>query len=1009
MKKILSLILISLCLTTASAQRSKVYNNPDKLFYDGKEMYDQGLYSTAFRYFDEYYQTLNKDRSPLFAETEYYLASAAYNMQRKDAFKRLETFVENNPHSTRLGHVRFLQGSLYFNKNKYKETIEFLVQTNPSDLSKEEQADYHFRLGYSQLQCGNKEAAKKEFQSLLASNSKYDASAKYYNAYIDYQQKDYEAALPAFTSLEEHPDYEAIVPYYIIQIYYSQKKNEDVIKKGEELLDKYPDNKNNTEVYRLLGECYFQEKDYGNTIQYLSLYESKADQVLRNDMYMLGISYFKTGNCDKAIGQLQKATTIDDLMSQNAYLHLGSCYLKKDDKTSARMAFESASRVDYDKNIQEEALFNYALIVYEQSYSPFNESIIAFQRFLDLFPQSKYADNIYDYMVNVYLTTKNYEEALNSIEKIKVKNAKILEAKQRLLYCMGIQKYTEGDYQKATDYFTLSIEDGKYNRTTEASAIFWRGESNYRLKDFTKSSEDYHKFVNSVGARNCDEFNLAHYNLGYSYFTDKKYNDALGWFRKYINMEEKNKTLIADANNRIGDCYFNKRDFENAENSYAKVYALNGPGADYACFQQGFVQGLRKNYRGKIATLNKLTKAFPNSEYLADAMYEIGRSYIMLGDNKSAIATYDEMALKYPHSALSRKGKLQTAMLYDEMKNHDKSVEIYKSIVDFFPNSVEAKTSLESLKTIYFEKDDVQGYADYVATLGGLTTFEKSEQDSLTYLAAERIYLMEDYKKAIESFNRYLEKFPESAFSNNAHFNLANSYYKTEDKLKAKEEYAIVASKTGNSNMEEALAKLAEIQYDQQEYEPAIETMQKLLAVAQSSENKQAAKIGLLRSYNMLDKTDESIEAASQLINGDNLDPAIQREALYTRAKAYEKKDNSASAFTDYKVLSDNCLDKYGAEAKYRVAEYLLNGYKAADAEKEIFDFINKNTPHQYWLAKSFLLLADIYMQQGNDFEAKQYLLSLKENYKGDDDIATEIKTRLDEISNKEMQKVVNE
>ncbi|HQJ90622.1 MAG TPA: tetratricopeptide repeat protein, partial [Paludibacteraceae bacterium] len=375
MKRILSFIIISLCLSTISAQRSIIYNNQDKLFYEGKEMYDQGLYSTAFRYFDEYYQTLNKDRSPLYAETEYYLASAAYKMQRKDAFKRLELFVENNPYSTRLGYVYFLQGSLHYQKNKFKETIELYEQCNPSDLSKEERSDYHFRMGYSQLQCGNKEAAKKEFLTLLSTDSKYDASAKYYNAYIDYEQKDYEAALPAFSSLEENPDYEAIVPYYIIQIYYFQKKNEEVIKKGEELLNKYPDNKNNIEVYRLLGECYFQNKDYNNTIKYLSLYESKAEQVLRNDMYMLGISYFNTNNCDKAMEHLKQVTTMDDLMTQNAYLHLGSCYLKKDDKTSARMAFESASRVDYDKNIQEEAQYNYALIVYEQSYSPFNESI----------------------------------------------------------------------------------------------------------------------------------------------------------------------------------------------------------------------------------------------------------------------------------------------------------------------------------------------------------------------------------------------------------------------------------------------------------------------------------------------------------------------------------------------------------------------------------------------------------------------------------------------------------
>lgn len=1010
MKKIIPLMLLSLCTTSLSAQKTRVYGNPDKLFYEGREMYDQGLYSTAFRYFDEYRQDINKEHSPLFSETEYYLASSAYKMNRRDAFRRLEEFIVNNPESVRKGRVHFMRGSIYYTKANYKEAVEALSLCPVADLSTEEKADYLFRLGYSQLQCGDHEAAKKQFTSLLDMNtSNYNTTATYYKAYIDYTEKNYDAALPAFLLLENNPEYENVVPYYIIQIYYAKKDYAEVIKTGDELIKRNPNNPNNVEIYRLLGECAFVKKDYDKTIEYLSKYEANAQQVLRNDMYMLGISYYKKGDCANSIGHLQKVTVGDDDMSQNAYLHLGSCYLKNNDKSSARMAFESASRMSFDKNIQEEALYNYALIVYEQSYSPFNESIMAFQRFLELFPNSKYADSIYDYMVNCYLTTKNYEEAYQSIQKIKNKNAKILEARQRLLFCMGIQKYTEGEYEQAVNYFTQSTEDGKYNRQTEASAIFWRGEAHYRLKNFDKSSADYHTFVNSVGARTCDEFNLAHYNLGYSYFTDKRYNDALGWFRKYVNMEEKNKTLIADANNRVGDCYFHNRDFENAEKSYEKVYALKGPGADYACFQQGFIQGLQKNYQGKIATLNKLINTFRSSEYIADAMYEIGRSYVMLHDNKSAIKVYDALAREYPHSALSRKGRLQTAMLYDDMNDYTNSVQAYKTIIDYFPNSVEAKTSLESLKTIYFERDDVQGYADYVATLGGLTTFKKSEQDSLTYLAAERIYSLGDYKKASESFQRYLEKFPESELTTNAHFYLGNCYYHLDNKPASREQYELVVSKPGAPNMEDALGRLAEIQFDATEYENAIVTMNRLLEVAQSVENRQAAKAGLMRCYNLLDKPQETVIACKPLIKGDNLDPALRREALFTRAKAYEKLGSSTDAFSDYRELSSNCLDKYGAEAKYRVAEYLYNGYKAAEAEKEIFDFIDKNTPHQYWLAKSFVLLSDIYISAGNDFGAKQYLLSLKENYKGDDDIAPAIQERLAAIAARDAKKVANE
>ncbi|MDR1729683.1 MAG: tetratricopeptide repeat protein [Prevotellaceae bacterium] len=1009
MRRIVLLAFLSLSLTNICAQKTKTYTHSDKLFYDGKEMYDLKRFSVAFRHLDEYLQTQNRDRSPLYPEAEYYQASSAYEMRMKDAGRRLEQFVSNNPYSVHVNRARFLQGTLAFDKKNFKDALELFDKSDPENLSKEERFDYYFRTGYSYLQTNDLPNAKEAFTTLLSQKSRYGNSALYYSAYIDYLEKKYDAALPVFLSLQSNPDYERIVPYYILQIYYSQGKYDEVITSGEELLNKYPDNENNVEVYRLSGESFFYRKDYENTIKYLALYEKKATPVLRNSMYMLGIAYYQTQQYKNAIPNLQKVTVTEDLMAQNAYLHLGSAYLKENDKTNARMAFESAARMDFDKEIREEALYNYALIVYEQSYSPFNESVVAFERFLQEFPTSKYSDNIYDYLVNVYLTTKNYEAAYESIQKIKSKNPKILEARQRVLYSIGIQYFTEGNYSKAIESFTQSLEDGSSNRETEALALFWRAEAHARLKDETKAAADLQRFLNSVGARNSGMFNMAHYDLGYIYFSQKKYSEALNWFRKFVNLEEANKTLIADANNRIGDCYFYNRDLEKAQKSYTTVYALQGSGADYALFQQAFIQGLQKDYKGKIATLQKLIKTFPMSEYLADAMYEIGRSYIMLGDNRPAIMIYDELVLKYPHSPLSRKARLQTAMLYDEMGNRDKSIAIYKEIVDYYPSSIEAKTALENLKTIYFEKDDLQTYADYVASLGGIATFGKSEQDSLSYLAAERLYLIEDYPKAIESFSRYLENFSGSSFSDNARFYLANSYYKIDKKEKAKEQYMLVAFKQGYVNMEEALVNLAKIQYDLNDCEGAVVTLQRLLEVTQQANNRDAARLGILRCNSTLGNYEATIAAADELIKGDKLDPAIQREALFTRAKAFEKTDNPTGAFADFLVLSENTLDQYGAEANFRVAEYLFHEKKLVEAEKTIFDFIEKNTSHQYWLAKSFILLADAYMLQGNDFEAKQYLLSLRENYKGKDEIATEIKARLDEIENREFDKVIND
>ena len=67
-----------------------------------------------------------------------------------------------------------------------------------------------------------------------------------------------------------------------------------------------------------------------------------------------------------------------------------------------------------------------------------------------------------------------------------------------------------------------------------------------------------------------------------------------------------------------------------------------------------------------------------------------------------------------------------------------------------------------------------------------------------------------------------------------------------------------------------------------------------------------------------------------------------------------------------------------------------------------------KNTPHQFWLARSFVLLVDIYIKKGNDFQAKQYLLSLKRNYTVQDEIQGLIDERLSAISQREKKNIIH-
>ena len=154
---------------------------------------------------------------------------------------------------------------------------------------------------------------------------------------------------------------------------------------------------------------------------------------------------------------------------------MGLAYLQLKERNQARMAFEQASTSNSDYAIREQALYNYALCIHETSYSPFAESVTVFERFLNEYPQSAYTNKVNDYLIEVYMNTRSYLAALRSIEKIGRPGARILEAKQKLLFRLGTQAFAQASFEHAMEYFTQSLQLGQYNRQTKADAYYSAG------------------------------------------------------------------------------------------------------------------------------------------------------------------------------------------------------------------------------------------------------------------------------------------------------------------------------------------------------------------------------------------------------------------------------------------------------------------------------------------------------------------------------------------------------
>lgn len=994
MKKIIFVFTLTLITLVSYSQKSVYNSQPDRLFNLGKEMFLEGNYTGAQDILKEF--TSGSSDSFLNEEAYYMIALSSFHLGNEFSGEILKEFLNNHPETIHKNQVNFLVASRYYDNKEWQKALLWFNMADLDYLSLNEQEDYSFRLGYTHLQLGNSQDAERYF-GLLSQNSKnYRDAADFYLGYIEYSKGNYPQALSRFERLKNHPEYQEEISFYIAQSTFFDGRTDEAIKLSEAFLYRYPNSGHSTELYRIMGNSYYRLGQPTRAIPFYEKYMANAEKPLRGDAYFMGLSYFETGNYSEALRMFQQAVGESDELSQNAQLQLGQTYLRLNQKQQAQMAFEAASRVNFNSQVRETAMFNYALLAHETNFSVFSESISLFENFLREFPKSQYTDQVNDILAETFLTTKDYQAALNSINRINNPGRRILEAKQMVLFQLGAQEFINSNMSKAVEYFNNSIGMGNYDGKARNNAYYWRGETYYRMGNFVSAASDFRQFTQNASPSD-ENYALGWYNLGYSQFKQQQYSQAVVSFQKYISTEtSRNKNEYADALNRIGDSYYFNRNFSDAERYYAQAADVNPSNADYAAFQRAFVLGLQRNYQGKIAALDNLMSRFPNSQYFDDALYEKSRALTMLNRENEAIAVLQRLVNDFPKSPLTSQGGVQLGQLYYNIGNYPQSIQAYKNVIANFPGSDDARNALASMETVYRDINDIPAYVNYANSIPGGLSISTSKQDSLTYLAAESVYMRGSRTDAELAMNRYLQSYPSGAFNSDAHYYLGLIADENDNKQQAVLHFRRVVDAGNVKFLDNALIYTSQTEYQNGNWYQALADYSRLASSARSATNKQIGQIGVVRTQAMLSNHHETAAAATELLTNTNLSPEIITEARFLRGKAYQQINETNSATEDFRFVSNDTRSTYGAEAQFLLAETYYKQKAYDRAEAQVKEFMQKGTPHQYWMARALIVLSDTYLAKGDDFQAKQYIESLRNNYKGgEDDIQQMINSRL--------------
>jgi len=996
---IIGIIFLSLSFFNLSAQHQLSQTKSEKLFQKGTELIAHSNYGGAREVFSEFLQNASSV-DPRRSEAEYYIAFTALSLGHADGEKLIEDFISNNPTSPRASTAYYDLANFFYNEKNFAKAATYYKKVDFPGLNAEQQNLAHFRWGYSLFNPKKLDESLIQFNFVKNSKSEYAAASSYYAGFVEYSKGDYDAALADLSKAEGQSSYATVVPYLIANIYYKQKRYDQLITyangvKGRTNLA------NANEFAMLTAEAYYFKGDYANAAsgyeRYLQDNTAKAESAL---LFRAGFANYSLNQTPKAIDYLGKSAALRDSVSYFASYYLGILYLKQGEKPLAINAFDFARRNPADRQLAEESWFQFAKVSYDAG-NP-EVAIQELEKFLSTFPQSLHKNEVKELLAQAYVNGNNYHKAIEYIESLPSRPPQIEQAYQKATYLQGSELFNKENYPEAIKSFEKSLQYPK-DPGYLALAAFWAAEA-YSIQQNYAQALHYYNLIIDIPSNVDPELLLkTRYGLGYAHYNLQAYDKALFNFKEFVNKTNRNSPNHTDALIRLADCYYVSKQYQPAIETYDRARNIGSPDNDYILLQSGVINGIQRKYDVARNQFTTLIKSYPKSQYRDEALFQRGQFEIEQGNYQQAIDGLTQLINESPNSRFLPYAYMRRAASYYNVKQPDKTISDYISVVTKFPSHPVAKEALLPLQEALTAVGRSGEFDQYFALVQKANP-DSNDFEQIEFETAKNLYFDQQYQKALEKLNSFVTSYPQSPRLSEAKFYIAESYFRNKEYAQALPLYQELSKDVNFSMGNRVEARIAELEFRLGKYENAISHFHRLEHLATNKKEQYNAWSGLMESFYLLGQYDSSAAYARTIIERGAVNASAQNKAsLYLGKTAFAKGDYE-TAKDEFLNTVNAAQDEYGAEAKYRIAEifYLQKSYKQS---YETLVRLNKDfEAYDEWVGKSYLLLADNFIAMDDLFQAKETLQSLVDEFPLEH-IKEEARRKLKEIEKTEQEK----
>lgn len=969
---------------------------PSSAFTRALRLYDKGMYSRARTVFDEIYAKTGS------TEAKGYSILCSASLETYGYIHDIESFVVEYPSSEMIPRLRFAHAVNLFEQGRYAECTEIFGAIKPEQLRRSSRTEYIFKYAFSAQETGDYDKAHELFSQVVSlPKSDYTAPSQYSLGYICYKRNEFSEAIGWFAKSGKDRRFSEMSDYYTLECRFMLGDYDYVLKRGPEISAAVPADRR-PRLNRMIAESALVTGDAATAKKYYDLNSAGNSEMNRSDRFFAGSVLYAVGDYAGAIENFEKMGDRTDSLGQIADYHMAYSYIKTKNKVAAMCAFRDASLRSWDKSIEKDAMFNYAKLAFD-----LNTDVSVFKEYLKRYPETDSQD-IYGYIALTALYSRDYQGSIDAYDNIDELTGEMQRNYMKANYLRAKQLLSAGSFRAAVPCLKTVTFYSDGNDSFNQLARYWLAETYYRSGSYSDAVSVSKSLYNVSALNGTQEGSLIPYNIGYSYYRLGDYDQAIKWFDEYARQQSGTYTRNSsdfrkDALTRIADCGFIRGDYKAAAEAYGTVAdSYRDPDDIYPYWQAAVAYGLDGKLAKKIERLAEVKEAKPEAEHYADAMLELGRSYVEAKDGAAASECFDCVIDGVKDSSYVAQALLEKAMLARNSKRKDEALSYYKRVAENMNGTEYADNALLAIESIYQSEGRAKDYLAYIGSIGKGASKTDEEKDDFFFASAEQLFLDREYDRAKTALAEYVQEYPSGRSRDKAGFYMAECLRLTGDYERARDAYEEVIDRGTGVFVETAMLRYADLSFRLEHWDEAYLAYTSLYGKFPAGETGRDALVGRMRSAYRAKLYPEAEECAGAVAASDSVSAGLLREAEYVRAKSLLSLSRRDDAYELFSRLAKNPSDAYGAESEYLLVQDKFDRADYRGVEELVYAFSDSGTKQNYWLARAFLVLGDSFAEQGDLRQAKATFESVRDGYRpvsDTDDVPDNVRMRLERLA----------